>query len=76
MSSRYLLAAEATLDLVEIWRYIKRKTTVAMADRVESVIRDRIGFLAQSPGAGHWRKDFTNEDEVLSGLLVPDRLSS
>ncbi len=60
MSSRYLLAPEAALDLVQIWRYIKRQTAVAVADRVESVIRDRIGFLAQSPGAGHWRKDLTS----------------
>jgi len=60
MSSQYVLPPEAALDLVQISFYIKRQTTVAMADRVESVIRDRIGFLAQSPGAGHWRKDLTN----------------
>jgi len=39
MSVRYVLAPEAALDLVQIWRYIKKQTSVAVADRVESVIR-------------------------------------
>jgi toxin ParE1/3/4 len=45
-----------------------------MADRVESVIRDRIAFLAGAPGAGHWRRDLTDEDvkffPVYSCLIV------
>jgi plasmid stabilization system protein ParE len=32
---RYVLSPEAALDLVDIWRYIKRKATVEIADRVE-----------------------------------------
>ena len=32
-----------------------------MADRVESVIRDRIVFLAKRPNAGHSRRDLTDE---------------
>lgn len=32
-----------------------------MADRVESVIRHRIVFLARTPGAGHWRRNLTDE---------------
>jgi antitoxin ParD1/3/4/toxin ParE1/3/4 len=32
-----------------------------MADRVEAVIRDRIGFLAKNPHAGHWRRYLTSE---------------
>ena len=32
-----------------------------MADRVESVIRNRIVLLSGRPGAGHWRKDLTDE---------------
>jgi hypothetical protein len=28
-----------------------------MADRVESVIREKIVYLAERPGGGHWRKD-------------------
>jgi len=59
MSGRYLLAPEAATDLVQIWRYIKKQSSVAMADRVESVILDRIRFLAENPGAGHWRRNLT-----------------
>ena len=61
MRRRYVLAPEAALDLVDIWRYIKQKVTVEIADRVESVIRGKIAFLAGAPGAGHWRKDLTDE---------------
>src|SRR5947199_10574297 len=62
MSVRYVLAPEAVLDLVEVWHYIREQTNTAIADHVESVIRDRIGFPAQAPGAGHMRQDLTNED--------------
>ncbi|HEY4959931.1 MAG TPA: type II toxin-antitoxin system RelE/ParE family toxin [Terriglobales bacterium] len=61
MSSRFVLAPEAANDLVQIWRHIKKQTSVEMADRVESVILDKILYLARTPGAGHWRKDLTNE---------------
>jgi antitoxin ParD1/3/4/toxin ParE1/3/4 len=74
MRGRYLFAPEAAVDLVQIWRYIKKQSTVEMADRVESVIRDRIGFLAKNPGAGHWRKNLTNQSvkffPVYSYLIV------
>ena len=58
---RYVLAPEAALDLVQIWRYITKQSSVEIADHVESVIRDRIAFLAENPGAGHWRKNLTDE---------------
>ncbi len=61
MSARYVFAAEAALDLVEIWRHIKKQSSVEMANRVESVIRKRIVFLARTPGAGHWRKNLKDE---------------
>ena len=61
MRRRYVLAPEAAQDLAGIWRYIKREASVEMADRVEAVIRDQIVFLAATPGAGHWRKDLTDE---------------
>jgi plasmid stabilization system protein ParE len=61
MSERYLLAPEAAVDLVTIWRYIKKHSSLEMADRVESVIRDKISFLAGNPGAGHWRKNLTHQ---------------
>jgi toxin ParE1/3/4 len=61
MSVRYVLAPEAALDLVQIWRYIGKQSSFQVADRVASVIRDKIIFLAASPGAGHWRKDLTDQ---------------
>src|ERR1700681_4152610 len=74
MRVRYVFAPQAALHLVEIWRYIKAQTSVAMADRVESTIRERIAFLAGTPGAGHRRKDLTEQDvkffPVYSYLIV------
>ena len=61
MNRRFVLAPEAALDLVQIWRYIKKQSSVEMADHVESVIRERLVFLAANPGAGHWRKNLTEE---------------
>ena len=61
MRARYVLAPQAALDLFQIWRYIKKQSGVEMADRVETVIRSRIVFLSERPGAGHWRKDLTDE---------------
>jgi antitoxin ParD1/3/4/toxin ParE1/3/4 len=61
MTRRYVLSPEAAVDLVQIWRYLKEQSTIEIADRVESVIRDKIVFLATSPGAGHWRKNLTDE---------------
>ncbi len=74
MKSRYVLAPEAARDLVGIWRYIKKQSSLEMAQRVEAVIRDRIVFLAKNPSAGHWRKDLTSEAvrffSVYSYLIV------
>jgi toxin ParE1/3/4 len=74
MSVRFVLAPQAALDLVEIWRYIKEQTSVTMADRVESTIFERIAFLAGTPGATHRRKDLTEQDvkffPVYSYLIV------
>jgi antitoxin ParD1/3/4 len=74
MRRRYLIAPEAALDLVQIWRYIKKKGSSEVADRVESAIRARIVFLAGAPGAGHWRMDLTDEpvkfSSVYSYLIV------
>ncbi len=61
MTRRYVLAPEAALDLIQIWRFIKKQSNVEIADRVESVIREKIVFLAANPGAGHWRKNLTDE---------------
>jgi plasmid stabilization system protein ParE len=74
MRVRYVLAPEAALDLVQIWRYIRKQSSVGVADRIESVIRERIVFLARTPGAGHWNKNLTEEPvkffSVYSYLIV------
>jgi plasmid stabilization system protein ParE len=74
MRRRYVLAPEAALDLVQIWRYIKKQSSVEMADRVESAIKDQIVSLAQRSGIGHWRKDLTNDavkfSPIYSYLIV------
>jgi antitoxin ParD1/3/4/toxin ParE1/3/4 len=61
MTRRYVLAPEAALDLVQIWRYIAKQSSFEIADRVESVIRDKTVFLAANPRAGHWRKNLKDE---------------
>jgi len=74
MGARYVLAPQAVLDLFEIWYYIKEHASVTIANQVESVMRDRMAFLAGSPGAGHHRKDLTDQDvkffPVYSYLVV------
>ena len=74
MKRRYILAPEAALDLAEIWHYVRRKASLEMADKVESVIRDRLVFLAATPGGGHRREDLTDEPvmffPVYSYLIV------
>jgi plasmid stabilization system protein ParE len=44
MRRRYALAPEAALDLVQIWRHIKKNASLEIANRVESAIRDKIVF--------------------------------
>lgn len=61
MRARYVLAPEAALDLVQIWRHLKEQSSIAIANRVEKAIREKIVFLAGNPGAGHWRKNLTDE---------------
>lgn len=74
MTRRYVLAPEAAIDLVQIWRYLKRQGGIETADRVESAIRDKIVFLAENPGVGHLRENLTNETvkffPVFSYLIV------
>lgn len=74
MKSRYILSPEAGMDLLEIWRYIRSEASVKMADRVESVILEKIVYLAGNPGGGHSRKDLTDEPvrffAVYSYLIV------
>jgi plasmid stabilization system protein ParE len=61
MRRRYILSPDAALDIVQIWRFIKANVSVEMADRVESEVREKMVYLAGRPGAGHWRKDLTDQ---------------
>lgn len=74
MKSRYVLSPEAAEDLASIWQYVHSQSSVEMADRVESVVRERFAFLAHTPDAGHQRRDLTDFDvrffPVYSYLIV------
>ena len=79
MSRRYVLAPVAALDLAQIWHYIKEQSSLEIADHVESVILEKVAFLAENPGAGHSRENLTDEAvkffPVYSYLIVyrPDK---
>jgi plasmid stabilization system protein ParE len=74
MTRRYVLAPDAALDLAQIWRYLKKESSVEMADKIELGIRNKIASLSANPGSGHWRKDLTDETvkffAVYSYLIV------
>jgi plasmid stabilization system protein ParE len=74
MKAAYVLASEAAVDLVEIWRYVWGQSSVATADRIEAEILDKAIFLSRTPNAGHVREDLTNEQvrffAVYSYLIV------
>jgi plasmid stabilization system protein ParE len=74
MKPRFILAPQAARDLVQIWRYIKKESSQATADRVESVIRRKFVFLADFPQGGHWRRDLTASEvrflAVYSYLII------
>jgi plasmid stabilization system protein ParE len=59
MTVRYVLAPEAALDLVQIWRYIKKESSVEMAGRVETVIREKMGVS----GTDAWRRTSASEPD-------------
>jgi toxin ParE1/3/4 len=60
MKPRFVLSPEAVEDLASIWNYIRTQSSIDMADRVESVIREQIIFLSRNSRAGHARKDLTD----------------
>jgi plasmid stabilization system protein ParE len=72
---RFVLAPEAALDLVKIWRYIKKKVSVEMADRVEAVIREKIVFLAETRRRALAQGFDGGVCEVFPGLFLPYCLS-
>ena len=61
MRAGYVLAPEAAVDLVGIWRYVWEHSSTATADRVESEILNKFLFLSRTPNAGHLREDLTGE---------------
>ncbi len=74
MKRRYILAPQAARDLVEVWRYVRKESSEDTADRVESFIRGKLGYLADFPNGGHWRRDLTSAEvrffPVYSYLIV------
>ncbi len=74
MRRQYVFSPQAAQDLVEIWRYLRVEANEQTANRVESVILERVAFLARTPRAGHGRQDLTPEDvrffPVYSYLIV------
>ena len=67
MTRRYILAPEAALDLVEIWRYLKKNARVEIADRVEAAVRE-IVFLPRTTGPGRAQGSDGQSRKVLCGL--------
>jgi plasmid stabilization system protein ParE len=76
MKRRYVLAPEAALDLVQIWRFIQKESSAKIADRVEAAIRDQIVSLAERSGIGHWQKDLTSEAVKFPSLFLSHCLSA
>jgi plasmid stabilization system protein ParE len=74
MKRRYILAPQAVRDLVDIWRYLRDRSSEDTARRVEAVIRSKFSYLADFPDAGHLRPDLTSADirffAVYSCLIV------
>lgn len=74
MGKRYVLAPKAARDLAEIWSYLESQAGERVADRVKSSLREKMEFLADTPGAGHKRPDLTEENvrffSVYSYLIV------
>jgi plasmid stabilization system protein ParE len=72
--NRFILAPAAANDLIQIWRYLRKESSEATADRVETVMREKMVALASTPEMGHWRRDLTVADvrffSVYSYLIV------
>ncbi len=59
MKPWFVFSAEAARDLAQIWLYLRENAGEVVADRVEAVLLEKVGYLAKNPGAGHWRMDLT-----------------
>ena len=56
--SGYVLTPEANADLLRMWFYIAQDSE-EIADRVHGEFYERFASLAQFPGQGHRRTDYT-----------------
>ena len=61
-SVKFVLSPQAARDIAEIWQYIADNSSDDIADRVESVIYEKLELLAGRPGLGHVRKDLNDEN--------------
>ena len=52
MSERYVLSLEAADDLFEIWDYLRKEASDAVADRVENTFRERLRSSPTTPAPG------------------------
>jgi toxin ParE1/3/4 len=73
---RYRLSEDAQNDLDDIRRYLTEEGGATLARHVLREIRSALGFLAETPGAGHARDDLTDEPvkfwSVFSYMIVYD----
>ena len=76
---RYILAPEAKQDLADIKRYLTRETGARVAKSTLKKIKDAIVFLGDTPGAGHFREDLTDDTlkfwSVYSYLIIFDPIA-
>jgi antitoxin ParD1/3/4/toxin ParE1/3/4 len=74
--SRYILSIEAQSDLDDIRAYLTQQGGVYLARYILGDIRKALNFLVDTPGAGHFRPDLTDEPvkfwSVFSYLIVYD----
>jgi toxin ParE1/3/4 len=74
--SRYRLSFEAQCDLDEIRSYLIKEGGTRLVRHVNAELRKTFNFLTESPGAGHFREDLTDEPvrflSVFSYLIVYD----
>ena len=58
--SNYIVSPRADEDLFEIWRHLFERSSVEIANRVESELYAAFETLAQNPRIGHKRTDLTS----------------
>jgi plasmid stabilization system protein ParE len=61
MTRGYVLAPEAALELVQIWRYIAKQAALKSRTALSRSFETRSFFPAPNPGAGYGRKNLTDE---------------